>query len=469
MNAITRGIQGAIRSPIRAGAIIIMLAISIGLIVAMLAAKAGVENKINSVKQSAATTITVRPAGVMGFGGGGNPLTADQVAKISKTTHVASTVSTLTDQLGTDDTNLTPSLELGSFGRRLQRFESSGSSSSGESAPQLFSSSDGESNANRPAPTPRTTVTGTTDVNSVAQNGGSLTVSSGGAIDGNASDYQALVGKDLASKNNLSVGSTFTAYGQTFTVKGIFTTDNTFQDSGIIVPLATLQNLTSQAGAVTEMAVNADSSDNVGTVVSSIKSALGSDTVDVSSEQQRAEASVSSLSSISNLATTGVVGATIAAAVIVLLTMTMIVRERKREIGVIKAIGGTNVKVIVQFMTEALTLTVVGGIIGIIFGIAVSGSITQGLVDSQTGNNTNTAQRTGSPEGGMRVARGDFAQRFGQFGSSAQRGVEAVTSSVTPSTIGIGIGLTLLIAIVGSALPAWLIARIRPAEVLRTE
>ncbi|MDB5184135.1 MAG: transporter permease, partial [Candidatus Saccharibacteria bacterium] len=132
MNVVSRGVRGAVRSPIRAGAIIIMLAISIGLIVAMLAAKAGVENKITSVKQTAATGITVRPAGISGFGGGGDPLTAAQVATVAKTAHVASSVATLTDQLGSTDTNLTPSLSLGSFGQRQQRFESSGSTSTGQ-------------------------------------------------------------------------------------------------------------------------------------------------------------------------------------------------------------------------------------------------------------------------------------------------------------------------------------------------
>ncbi len=460
MNVLSRGIRGALRSPLRAGAIVAMLAISIGLIVAMLAAKAGVENKITSVKSTAATGITVRPAGIQGFAGGGDPLTADQVAAIQKTAHVASTASTLTDQLGSDDTSLTPSLELGSFGKRIQRFESSGSESQ-----TMISVPEGASGTSRPAPTPRTTVTGTTDANSVAQNGGTLTITDGSTIDGKASDYEALLGTDLASKNNLKTGSTFTAYGQTFTVKGIYKTGNTFQDSGIIVPLTTLQNLTGQAGAVTEMIVNADSSDNVATVVSSLKSSLG-DKADITSEQQRAEQSVSSLGSISSLATTGVVGATVASSVIVLLTMTMIVRERKREIGVIKAIGGTNVKVIAQFMTEALTLTIIGGIIGLALGVAVSGSITQGLVDSQSSSNTPTMQRAGGAGGNF---GGRVAQFGGQFGATAQRGLEAITSSVTPATIVTGIGLTLLIAIVGSALPAWFIARIRPAEVLRTE
>jgi len=203
--------------------------------------------------------------------------------------------------------------------------------------------------------------------------------------------------------------------------------------------------------------------------VNDIKSALGSSTVDVTSEQQRAQESVSSLGSISSLATTGVIGATIASAVIVLLTMTMIVRERKREIGIIKAIGGTNVKVITQFMTEALTLTVIGGIIGLALGIAVSGSITQGLVDSQSNSTSQQAGPGGAGGPGGTAGGGNFARRFQQFGGTATRGLQAVTSSVTPATIGTGIGLTLLIAIIGSAIPAWLIARIRPAEVLRTE
>ena len=457
MNVLTRGVRGALRSPLRAGAIVIMLAISIGLIVAMLAARAGVETKITEVKANAATGITVQPAGIMGFMGGGDPLTADQVATIKSTAHVASIASTLTDQLGTDDTNLTPSLELGSFGQRIQRFESSDGSSSMPTPPEGESSS---SNTTRQAPTPRTTVTGTTNPDSVATNGGSLSITSGSTIDGNSSENIALIGKTLAEKNSLSAGSTFTMYGKTFTVKGIFSTDNRFQDSGIIIPLATLQTLTDQAGAVTTATVTVDSSDNVTSVVTSLKSSLG-DKADITSDQERAETSVTSLSSISNLATTGVVGATIASAVIVLLTMTMIVRERRREIGVIKAIGGTNFKVITQFVTEALTLTIIGGVIGLALGIAVSGSITEGLVQSQA-NSTSSQTR----QGGQGGPGGGGFQRLVMGG---QQGLQAVTSTVTPATIATGIGLTLLIAVIGSAIPAWFIARIRPAEVLRTE
>ena len=69
------------------------------------------------------------------------------------------------------------------------------------------------------------------------------------------------------------------------------------------------------------------------------------------------------------------------------------------------------------------------------------------------GNNSN-----GGPgqmiRGGMRQLNKNFTQ---------------VTSSVTPTVFVSAIGITLLIAVVGSAVPAWFIAKIRPAEVLRTE
>lgn len=341
MNVITRGIKNALRSPLRSGAIILMLAISIGLILCMLVARGSINNKIADVKATAGTNITIRPAGVMGFAGGGDLLTAEQISTIKNTDHISGITSTLSDQLSTSDANLTSSLEMGNFGERMQRFESSSSSSSTSSSSD--SSSDSTSTEARPAPTPRITVTGTTDPNSVSSTGGAITISSGKTIDGNSSDLVALIGTDLATKNNLEVGSTFTTYSKTVTVVGIFTTGNTFQDSGIIMPLGTVQTLTDQTDEISSVVAKVDSSDNVSSVVSSLKSSLGSK-ADIVSEIDIANNSVSSLEGIASLALAGVIGATVAGAVIILLAMVMIVRERRREIGVIKAIGGTNAK-----------------------------------------------------------------------------------------------------------------------------
>lgn len=460
MNVISRGIKNAFRSPMRSGAIILMLAISIGLILSMLVARSSVNAKIDQVKSNAGTNITISPAGVFGFAGGGNNLTITQLAKINKTTHITNTTSTLSDQLASTDTNLTPSLTLGNFGARQARFNSSTSSSS--PTPTTSGSTSATTDASRPTPTPHTTVTGTTNPNSVSTNGSSLSITSGKPIDGTSSSLVALVGKDLASKNSLKVGSTFKAYKKTITVVGIFKTGNTFQDSGIIMPLATVQTLTSQSGQVSSVIAKVDSSENVNTTVSSLKSTLGSK-ADIVSEAQQAADSVSSLQSISGLALASVIGSAIAGAVIILLAMIMIVRERRREIGVIKAIGGTNRKVMTQFISEALTITVVGSIIGLGLGVLVSGPMTSSLVSSsQNSSSSSQSGPSARPSGGP----GGFIR--GGF-NSVSSNLTQVTSSITPQVFALSVGITLLIAIIGSAVPAWFIARISPAEVLRTE
>lgn len=470
MNVVSRGVKNALRSPLRSGAIVLMLAISIGLILSMLVARGSVNAKIEEVKSTAGTNITISPAGVMGFAGGGDALTSTQLTTIKSTAHISSTIATLSDQMSTSDTSLTPSLELGNFGARQQRFENNTSDSSSTTSEDSTNTSDNNStdiaDTNRPAPTPRTTVTGTTDPNSFSTNGSALTISSGKTIDGTSSDLVALVGSDLATKNSLSVGSTFTAYGKTITVSGIFKTGNTFQDSGLIMPLATVQTLTDQAGSVSSVIAKVDSSDNVSKTVTTLKSSLGTK-ADIVSEAEQAATSVSSLTSIASLALAGVIGSALAGAIIVLLAMIMIVRERRREIGVIKAIGGTNVKVIGQFVTEALTLTVIGSIVGLSLGVLVSGPMTNSLVSNSNSSTTNKTSTEGPGGPGGPMGQAGMAMRKGM--NQINTNFNQITASLTPEIFASAVGIVLLIAIVGSAIPAWSIARIRPAEVLRTE
>jgi putative ABC transport system permease protein len=53
------------------------------------------------------------------------------------------------------------------------------------------------------------------------------------------------------------------------------------------------------------------------------------------------------------------------------------VLERTKEIGIRRSVGATRTDIVLQFLSEATTISITGGIIGIILGIAISYGIEQ--------------------------------------------------------------------------------------------
>jgi putative ABC transport system permease protein len=60
------------------------------------------------------------------------------------------------------------------------------------------------------------------------------------------------------------------------------------------------------------------------------------------------------------------------------------VTERTREIGIRKAIGATRNNVLLQFLTEASIMSVMGGLIGVAFGAGIAQLISGVSVGSMT-------------------------------------------------------------------------------------
>ena len=77
------------------------------------------------------------------------------------------------------------------------------------------------------------------------------------------------------------------------------------------------------------------------------------------------------------LATIGIGLITLLGAAIGLMNIMLVsVTERTREIGISKAIGATSRNILIQFLTEAVLISLMGGIVGIILGILVGNIVT---------------------------------------------------------------------------------------------
>jgi putative ABC transport system permease protein len=440
----SRGVRNAFRNPIRTGGVTIILGLSVGLALVMLLSLKAVQSRISSVKASIGNTISISPAGARGFEGGGEPLTAADVATVKGIPHVTAVSTALNDRLTpTTDTSLASAINPGTLGNRFRGGQG------GTSAPASGSS------------TPARTfslpiiVNGVSSVTPTSVNASSLKFTSGTAIDAGSSANIANVGIALATKNSLTVGSTFTAYsGTKITVAGIFDAGNTFANASLIMPIATVQSLSAQAGQISSATITADDITTVPNVVTAIKTSLGTK-ADVVSQQDSATSAIAPLENIKTISFYSLVGALVAGSFITFLTMLMIVRERRREIGVLKAIGASNVKISAQFVSEALTLTAMGAVVGVIGGLMLSNPVLKLLVT------TNASVPTG-PGGGGR----GFGRALGALGGNTLNTLQA---TIGYDVLFYGLVAALMIAVVGSALPAYLIAKVRPAEVMRGE
>ncbi|MBU5690037.1 MAG: FtsX-like permease family protein [Candidatus Aenigmatarchaeota archaeon] len=184
---------------------------------------------------------------------------------------------------------------------------------------------------------------------------------------------EAVLGETIAKKLNADLGDIVTFKDYEFVVKGILEkTGDTSTDSGIIVPIETARVVLDREDYTMVIALPEDI-DDVGEVAKNIEENVDGVTA-ITTEQFAKQ--VSNIIDQISFFTVGIAAiSAIVGGLGVMNTMIMSVMERRKEIGVLKAIGATRKFVIKQIIVESALLSLIGGLIGIGIGYLGSYSI----------------------------------------------------------------------------------------------
>ena len=478
MSVLARSVGNAFRNKIRTAAVVAVLAVAIGLALAMLVANQAVGAKVQELNASVGTTLTVNPAGGQGFEGGGEPLTSAQAQTAAGVANVTSVVGTKALRLQTATTGTTSTTQQGGFGgpggQQATTVTTNLTAAVDAGTLGNRNNASGTTGSTTQQPTRTLPITATGIGAEVDSTGKALDITSGtGLGDYTAAEAKAIVGTTLAEKNNLTVGSTFTIQDKTFTVAGLFDAGTTFGNNAVYVTLPEAQTLAATPDELSTMIVTVNSMENVDSTKTALQSALGTDKADVTQGQRNLQTAVNSLDSVKNISLVAFIAALATAGLIILLIMVMLVRERRREIGVLKAIGARNRTIGLQFVLESLVLVALGSVVGAAIASFASGGIASALISSNSSTTAAPTQRGGGlagavPNGSIPGGGGGFGGQGGPFGGASQL-LTSVTASASPGVIAAGIAAVFAVAIIGALVPALLTARIRPIEVLRGE
>jgi putative ABC transport system permease protein len=254
-----------------------------------------------------------------------------------------------------------------------------------------------------------------------------------GVYFGSQDDAGIVVGVVAASQFGLEPGATVTVRGERLPVLGVLEETGGKDDVTLFLPLPTAQRLYGQKDLVSYVAVRVDDLDQVESYALRIKESVS---LGVISDQQMLKSVLSIVGTVNVTLQLIAAVAVLAAAFGIINTMMTATYERKREIGILQALGARRRTIFAIFLLESGVYGLLGGMSGVLGGLLLSA-----LAAPRISQNAFTAFVKGS--GGGTVA--------------------------SPGIILGSIAFSAAVATVAGLYPAWRAARLSPVEAISYE
>ena len=269
-----------------------------------------------------------------------------------------------------------------------------------------------------------------------------------------------LMSLNLSEYYGVGVEGEVKIYGEYFTVVGIYnsTAQGFMGARTVYMNITDAQTVTGQVGNVSRFDVYAKDVSYVNSIADVIKAAYPKLYVTTYEDrlanlQTALNNAESTLAQTQATATQEIIIAVVATSLIVLFVMLYTVRERTREIGILKAIGFSNWNIMSQFMLEGILISLIAGVVGIAIGSVGASFLSSVLLPH--------ISLFGGPSG-------RFQPSFGStnLGTTAS---ETTSAALSPELMLLAFGVAVLLGALGSLYPAWRASRTSPMEALRYE
>ena len=188
---------------------------------------------------------------------------------------------------------------------------------------------------------------------------------------------EVFVGAGAATRLHTSAGGLLIIAGRAFAVAGIYRSGIALEDAGVVLPLAITQQLSRRPKEVSMVAISIAPGYREAQIETEIERAIpGTMALGDPSEVARVD---TNSRVISKAAIIIAVLALLLGAVVVINTMAMAVIERRREFGVLAAIGWSRLRIARLILGETMAVSILGTTVGLGLGALASKLVVRAL------------------------------------------------------------------------------------------